>query len=455
MRSRSAARTSAAAGVALLIAGTPLAAQAPAANRAVADTVARMMESRYVIPALGRQAADAVRAAARRGAYDGLRGAGPLANALETDLRRVVDDGHLTVFVDPGIAAAQRRVDPPDAAGPAPAEDESSASPWRAANHGIRRAEVLAGNVGYLEVREFAPPDSAHARTLGAALTMLANADALVIDLRRNGGGHGADLLASHFFAEPTHLLDTYDRPTDRRTAWWTRSQVPGPRLVRVPLYVLTSRSTYSAAEAFAYSLQAAGRAIVVGDTTGGGAHPTEYRAVSDSIILALPEARSEHPVTRQNWQGVGVRPDVPVAADLALSHAHLAALERLRAAADDADRRAALDWDLEWIRAHTAPPAVPAAVLRGYAGRYGERTLTYEPDAAGGAGTLYYRLDGRSRIRLHPVSTSAAGTRFVLNEDSRVEVTAVPDGRLRMHKTDRDGQRVTADREPLTGNER
>lgn len=223
---------------------------------------------------------------------------------------------------------------------------------------------------------------------------------------------------------------------------------MPGPRRPEVPLYVLTSRATYSAAEAFSYGLQSAGRAVVVGDTTGGGAHPTEYHAITDSIILALPESRSEHPVTRRNWQDVGVHPDIAAPSDSALGRAHLVALERLRTTVTDSASRAALEWDLEFVRAHAAPVEVAPAVLRGMAGAYGPRTLTYEA-APSGAGVLWYQLAGRPRFRLYPVAADASGIRFVLSEDDRVHVSRNAEGTPRMHKFDRNGQGATAERAP------
>ena len=429
-------------------ASAPLPRLSAATNRKAARRVAQLMEDRYVFPEAGKRAAAVVRAATKRGAYDALNTDELLANALATDLRRVINDGHLNVFVDRSLAESILR--PPSQVG---ADDEAVADEaGRRGNYGLRRAEVLAGNVGYLEVREFAAPSAQLERAYGAALTLLQNTDAILIDLRQNGGGHGssATLLAATFFAQATRFVDTYDRPTNRRTEGWTPGVIPWLRRPSVPLYILTSKATYSAAEAIAYGLQANGRATIVGEATGGGAHPTEYKAISGSIILALPESRSEHPVTRQNWQQVGVQPGVVVVADAARERAHLMALVALQGAATNPLRQEALAWDIEYARSRTSPAAVTAAALKRLVGRYGLRTLSYEASALSNEpGTLYYQLEGRPRFPLVPVEAEGDRIRFVLAEDDRVEITQLSGSTLQMRKYDRSGQGVTALRSP------
>jgi hypothetical protein len=303
---------------------------------------------------------------------------------------------------------------------------------------------------------EFAALSAELERAYSAALTLLQHTDAMLIDLRQNGGGHGsaAHLLAGSFFAAPVHFLDTYDRPTNRRIEGWTPAVVPGPRRPDVPLYVITSGGTYSAAEAMSFGLQALQRAVIVGETTGGGAHPTEYKAVTSSIVLALPESRSEHPITRKNWQDVGVRPDVAVAADVALERAHLLALERLTSSATSTTRRAELEWDVEYIRSKATPATISADMLRSLAGRYGLRTLSYEPPSQAervDQGALYYQLEGRPRFQLHPVAADTTTIRFVLSESDRVELTRNGQGTWEMRKFDRSGQSVAATRSSAT----
>ena len=156
-----------------------------------------------------------------------------------------------------------------------------------------------------------------------AAMTLLAQSRALIIDLRQNGGGMGdmVELLAGYILDKPIEISGTYDRPTDRHTRSFTPSWVPGRRFGGTkPVFILISRRTFSAAEAFAYDMQAAGRARIVGERSGGGAHPFAYRAIDDRFVLSLPEGRSINPVTGRDWEGTGVVPDVESRADDALN---------------------------------------------------------------------------------------------------------------------------------------
>ena len=175
------------------------------------------------------------------------------------------------------------------------------------------------------------PPPAMAGDVFAAAMTVVAQGDALILDLRKNGGGaETANLLMGYLLPPGSPLSGTYDRPSNKHTYISSPAWVPGRRFGPTkPLYVLTSRRTFSAAEAVAYDLQALQRAVVVGEATGGGAHPFAYRRIHPHFAVDLPEGKSINPITGSNWQGVGVKPDVVVLADQALS----TALELARAA--------------------------------------------------------------------------------------------------------------------------
>jgi len=166
--------------------------------------------------------------------------------------------------------------------------------------------------------------------------------------VRRNGGGspHMVAQVSSYLFGpDSVHLNSLYWRPDNRTDHFYTRSKVPGTRYgPDKPVYVLTSRNTFSGAEEFAYNLQSLRRATIVGDTTGGGAHPGGMRRVTDHFAVWVPSGRAINPITKTNWERVGVRPDIAVASDQALRVAHLAALRGLRQQASDPERQQALD---------------------------------------------------------------------------------------------------------------
>jgi C-terminal processing protease CtpA/Prc len=203
-------------------------------------------------------------------------------------------------------------------------------------NFGIRRVERLDGNVGYLDLRRMAMAENA-APAIAAAMELVAGTYALLIDLRRNGGGHpgGVIFWCSYLVEDDTHFNNIFDAETGETRQFWSLSYVPGTRYVDRPVYVLTSSRTFSGAEEFAYNLQVLGRAEIIGETTGGGAHPTRPFGISPAVHMSIPFARSVNPVTGTNWEGTGVVPDTAVAADEAFDVAYAKALGHILSLTD------------------------------------------------------------------------------------------------------------------------
>jgi hypothetical protein len=326
---------------------------APSTRDSVALAAAAAVESGYVFAGRGAGAARVLRRGVRAGRYRALGTASALADSLTADLRRASGDAHLQV-----VFSVSPRTAPPGqglTAGDSARDRENAA--WR--NYGLLQLERLDGNVGYLELGRFDDPELAGG-ALAAAMSLLAGTDALIVDLRLNGGGHASmdALLASYFIREPT-LLSTLHRRARADTAQlWTLPRVPGPRYLSNPLYVLVSGRTFSAAEAFAYDLQALGRAVVVGEKTRGGANPGGWTMLGPHFGVFVPTARVESAVTHGNWEGTGVRPDLAVAAAGAKAAAHRAALQRLVAENAAAERAPRWREALEMLRADDARTA-------------------------------------------------------------------------------------------------
>jgi C-terminal processing protease CtpA/Prc len=198
-------------------------------------------------------------------------------------------------------------------------------------NCGFRKAEQLAGNIGYLKLDTFRGAEVCE-HTVSAAMTFVAGTQGLILDLRDNGGGAPGmvALVASYLFEPRTHLGDLWTRHSGRTEEIWTRDSVVGRRFGGdKPVYILTSSRTFSGAEEFTYDLRALRRAIVVGETTGGGAHLVRGQRIDDHFMIDVPYARSINPTTRTNWEGVGVEPDVKVPASDALTTAQRLLRER------------------------------------------------------------------------------------------------------------------------------
>jgi retinol-binding protein 3 len=328
---------------------TPLSAQfgpepdftVTAAERAqvVEGSIARLKEY-YVFPDVAKKMEQAVRARASKGEYDRITSARELADKLTADFREVSNDRHL------GVRYSNQPI-PERAFNEVPTAEELERQKAFGArvNYGFEKVERMQGNIGYIDIRGFIPPEVG-GETAAAAMTFVANTDALIVDLRFNGGGEPAMIafLTSYLFDQPTHLNDIYTRVDDSTQQFWTAPFVPGRRFGgQKPIYVLTSKRTFSGGEEFAYNLKNLKRGTVIGETTGGGAHPVNGVKVSEHFEIGVPFARAISPITKTNWEGVGVSPDIAMPADQALDHAYLLALEKVVAGTADPDRKAAL----------------------------------------------------------------------------------------------------------------
>lgn len=291
-------------------------------NEEIIEQALRRISAGYVFPEKTPHIDAAIRRRLAAGAYDGLDGPA-LCATVTAHLQDACPDKHLRLL---WVEEAQS-LEPQD-------QDAGMAAflaLLRAENQGVRRVELLEGGVVLIDVRRIASAVEG-GDLIGAAMQLAAHSSALVLDLRNCLGGmpEGAALWCSYFFPDDqVHLNDIYDRSTDRTRQLWTSGHLPAPRYLDRPVYVLTSGATFSGGEDVAYTLQAHGRATLVGETTRGGAHPTDRHAVSEHVQVTVPTARSINTVTGGNWEGVGVIPDLPVPADQALD----AALQAVRAA--------------------------------------------------------------------------------------------------------------------------
>ncbi|SLM00417.1 MULTISPECIES: S41 family peptidase [unclassified Actinoplanes] len=278
--------------------------------------------SNYIFADKARTAADGIRARLAAGEYDGLTEQA-LGERLTSELFAVCQDRHLRVRVrDESLHDALT-------------EDEVEAA-WREqdrlGNHGIARMERLDGNIGLLELRAVTAADLG-GRAIAAAMELVSHTHALILDLRRNRGGSpdGAVFWCSYFFPDgETHLNDIYEGATGRTRQYWSHAWLPGERYVDRPVYLLTSGTTFSAGEEICYNLQAQKRAVLIGETTRGGAHPTEAFPITATFEITVPTARSINPVTEGNWEGTGVIPDVAVPAAEAFDVAYRTALRHV-----------------------------------------------------------------------------------------------------------------------------
>lgn len=283
------------------------------ARQEVVRGAARILTTYYVYPEVAEKMAEAVLAKLEAGAYDSCADEAALARKLTEDLRAVSHDLHLRVALSPESEGGDR-----GHVGMPPAEE------MRRENYAFKKVEVLPGNIGYLRFDLFMDDPEAK-KTAAAALAFLGNCDALIFDVRANGGGSPEMIrfLTSHLFSKRTHLNDMVDRDGNVVEEFWTVEDAPGPRFADdLPVYVLTSKRTFSGAEEFTYNLRNLERATVVGETTGGGAHPVRPERINGRFVVGVPYMRARNPISGTNWEGTGVEPHIEVPAELALDKA-------------------------------------------------------------------------------------------------------------------------------------
>ena len=319
-----------------------------AAQRAavVRDIGSHLIEG-YIYADVGKQLAQHLEDRLAEGAYDLLANRNAFAGQLTTELFAISNDKHLRINpVQSGRGAAsatpgRRIVRRGGAAGGAAGQGQRGvAAPgggsWPGMpdlarmNHGFQELRILEGNVGYLDLRMFSPSPEARVR-VDALMTFFDGVDAMIIDLGRNGGGAGTIVtyLSAYFFREPTHLLDTFQRGMDEPSQRWTDETVAGRLRPDLPIFLLTSSRTGSAAESFAFGLKVTERVTIVGETTAGAGHfGNGMRPLAHGFEMFLPVGRAYDPATGEGFEAVGVAPDVEVPYDDALNEAHAMAVD-------------------------------------------------------------------------------------------------------------------------------
>ena len=205
---------------------------------------------------------------------------------------------------------------------------------------GIRSVARLPGNVGLIDITYFSDDPEAFA-AMDGAMGLLHGSDALIIDLRRNMGGHPAmvERLLTYLFADQVQLTSIVWREAgkERTDEQWTLVYVPGERFARTPVFVLTSAGTFSAGEQFAYDLKTLHRATLIGHATGGGANPAAAtQPLGPGFDAFIPTGRAVNPITKTNWEGVGVQPDVETKFADALLEAYTRALKAAKPAVSE-----------------------------------------------------------------------------------------------------------------------
>jgi hypothetical protein len=294
------------------------------------DAISEALTEYYVYPDVAAKMIQAIRDHQKHGNYNSIVDGNEFADALSRDLRDVSQDKHLFVGYDPYILPTQSAPsDEPRQ--PSPADEARFRAMLEHDNCTFSKVEILNHNIGYIKFGAFPDPNIC-GPTVVAAMNFVAHTDALIFDLRENHGGNPSmvEFMVSYLFREPTHINDLTNRHDNETHQYWTLPWIPGPRFIDQPVYVLTSHETFSGGEEFTFDLKTQKRGTIVGETTGGGAHPVRGMPAGDHFTIGVPFGRPINPITKGDWEGKGVEPDVKVSAVDALITAEKLAAEKL-----------------------------------------------------------------------------------------------------------------------------
>ena len=223
--------------------------------------------------------------------------------------------------------------------------------------------------------------------------------------------------LCSYFIANPRKHLNTFFyKDKDKSTQYWSYTYLPGKRLDKIDLYILTSQNTFSAAEEFSYNLKHMKRATIIGEQTGGGAHDNKFVILTDQFMMSLPFARAFNRITKTNWEGVGVEPDVKVISHKALDTAKMLAVKKMFEKEENPEFKAYYSWRFDIFKTLLNPQQIKLDILKTYVGTFGPRRITLEGNS------LFYQREGGSRMKMIPISQDM----FMFKEKERFRLKIV-----------------------------
>lgn len=320
----------------------------------VIDSAVDLMDRAYIFPGIAKQTVAFIRSQQKKKVYDTISNVNVFADRLTADFVSVCHDKHVHVFYSPDIIPYKpldQLMSIPDA------EKAGYAEFLKHINYGISKVDVLQGNIGYVDFKVLCGPEFA-GDVYASMMDYLEHTDALIIDLRNCGGSYSPNavpFLCSYFFDMPTHLKDTRYNDSSKFEQSWTYAYVKGKRYLDKPLYILISNSTFSGAEEIAYDLKALKRATIIGQQSGGGANPGGTLRLTEHFGMFIPVGHVTNPITKMNWEGIGVTPDSIMDIRLALHKARLMAMRNSLAATNDENWKGGLK---QWITEleNTAP---------------------------------------------------------------------------------------------------
>lgn len=386
--------------------------------------VISILKVKYIFPEMVPLIQKTINEKLEKGQYSKFVTAEEFLKNLNADLETLSNDRHVNVFFDP-VMVKQIQISEMDTSSVVPMSPAYLARA-KFENFMIRDVERLDGNVGYFKFNKFLELQIAKP-ALVSAMELLTHSSAIIIDLRQNGGGFAqtTEFLLNYFLPDST-VIGSFTSKLDNTTKELFISRDPSVKKfpADVSVYILTSKRTSSAAEAFAYTLQAFKRATIIGDTTNGEANPGYRFALNPEMYLMVPTSINTNAITKTNWQGIGVIPDIKITSQTAFIQAQAVAYKNLASSSKDEELRSFYDWKAVGLQAEVNPTKLSEVELRIYEGSYADsRRISFEN------GVLYYQRLGISEKRkLIPITKDIFAleaapyfrVRFIKNENGK-----------------------------------
>lgn len=402
-------------------------------KKLVIDSLSKKLEEFYIRPKTLGEISKKLNENLKKGSYKNILLANEFASKLSADLIEASKDLHFRVMYEPAWAESQQKVKEKETQEKIKAAELIEA---KKKNFGFMQARILEGNIGYLEFNYFEDP-AIGSETAASVMQFLSNTNALIIDLRKNNGGamEMGQFISSYFFSNKELPLYKYyyfeeNRKKVEREMWLLPS-VPGKRLDSIPIYILTSGGTFSAAEWMSYSLQNLKRVTIVGEKTAGGAHPITRTVLANGFSVNIPFGEVKDPITNMDFEGRGVMPDILCKSEEAINTAHLLALKNLSEQNKDAAND--LNWFVPVVKNRQKPLVVNAELLKSYEGKFGKSELVFENN------NLYFRWNNIITLLLTPLESDL----FIVDgtDDYRIKIVFENNSVSAIKRIYRDGQ--------------
>lgn len=345
----------------------------------VLENICSTIDNYYVFPEKAKVISDHLRKQNKARKYNSKLTPEAFVNQIMGDIRSVHVDRHLRIVFDPELESDIIKFNSSSKGQLDIAEKDILLE--KAKNFNFRKLEVLPANIGYIEFTGFSKFSAAASETMRAAMQFVANTDALIIDLRNNFGGDGklAGEMLSYFFPTRTRTGRSFNRLENTWTDNFIENEtaITGGLLLTMPIYILTSSRTFSAAEGFAYTLQSFGKATIVGTTTRGGAHLTRSFSLGNGFVGFIPYLRGENAITSTDWEGNGVTPDILADEENSLITAQTEILNRKLASLVDDEERRKIRWLVNFYKSKSTKIELADDEVSNLVGKFSEFEVT------------------------------------------------------------------------------